>query len=187
MSVNGEWYDVTVAGPSVRLEELMDKAPSESIALLTMTGEKVTYAELQQASCLVAVQVRRLLQMPLPCGLFTEKSEEMLFGMIGILKAGSAYVPMPSTFPVDRLCYIVCDSGLGAVVTTSQLLPKLDRIANGVPVVNLSEVTRPTGTLALPNLKRDVPLSADDTFVLFYTSGSTGKPKGSDIISTTYG
>jgi amino acid adenylation domain-containing protein len=148
-----------------------------------MTDDKVTYAELQRASCLVAVQVRRLLQMhPLPCGLFAEKSKEMLFGMIGILKAGSAYVPMSPTFPVDRLCYIVCDSGVGAVVTTSQLLPELDRIANGVPVVDVSEVTAcPTGTLALFSLKGDVPLSADDTFVVFYTSGSTGKPKGVEL------
>ena len=54
-------------------------------------------------------------------GLCVERSADMVVALLGIVKAGAAYVPLDPAFPKDRLAYMVEDAGLEVVVTTSEL------------------------------------------------------------------
>ena len=79
--------------------------------------------------------------------------------MMGILKAGAAYVPVDPEYPPDRIAWIVRDSAAVATITTADL-------------EKISEES-------LAALPRDAePASPRDLCYLIYTSGSTGRPKG---------
>eukprot|EP00928_Gymnodinium_smaydae_P080346 TRINITY_DN6405_c0_g2_i1.p1 TRINITY_DN6405_c0_g2~~TRINITY_DN6405_c0_g2_i1.p1 ORF type:complete len:1151 (+),score=135.04 TRINITY_DN6405_c0_g2_i1:56-3508(+) len=164
------------AGPDLRLETLVDDAIPSAVALVSASGKQVTYAELVGASLKVAIEIRRWVRcQPRRCGLYAMRSEEMLIGLIGILKAGCAYVPLSPYFPDARLSYIVEDSEMGAIVTTTGLLSQVGNFSTTLPIVNVTKV------VAAPSLRDSsdpLKVSADDEVVLFYTSGSTGKSKG---------
>ncbi|WP_323145158.1 non-ribosomal peptide synthetase, partial [Massilia phyllosphaerae] len=108
-----------------------------------------------------------------------ERSLEMVVGLLGILKAGAAYVPLDPAYPHERLAYMLEDSAPVALLTQSALCQTL-------PV---------SGAAALPVLELDVPalfadqaehnpdpgslgLHASHLAYVIYTSGSTGQPKG---------
>ncbi len=98
-------------------------------------------------------------------------------GMLAVLKAGAAYVPLDAGFPPDRLAYIVADAGVGVVLTrrtcdrTSPMpAPQvvcLDAVA--------SEIAARDGS-RLRTAERGE--AVDDSAYIIYTSGSTGRPKG---------
>ena len=101
-------------------------------------------------------------------GVLVDRSAATPSLLLGILKAGLAYVPLDPTYPEDRLRYIVEDSGLQLIVGDPEAV-----VACGLgdlPVLDpTSRVDGPT-----PN----PPISPDDTAYVIYTSGSTGRPKG---------
>eukprot|EP00928_Gymnodinium_smaydae_P080345 TRINITY_DN6405_c0_g1_i2.p1 TRINITY_DN6405_c0_g1~~TRINITY_DN6405_c0_g1_i2.p1 ORF type:complete len:1147 (+),score=134.01 TRINITY_DN6405_c0_g1_i2:1121-4561(+) len=164
------------AGPDLRLESLVEDANPSAVALVTASGKQVSYAEFLEAALKVTAEIRRWVRCrPYRCGLYAMRSEEMMIGMIGILKAGCAYVPLSPYFPDARLSYIVEDSEVGAVVTTSSLLDQVVKFSATLPIVNVSEVV---ASHAPQGSGDQLRVSADDEVVLFYTSGSTGKSKG---------
>jgi non-ribosomal peptide synthetase-like protein len=98
-------------------------------------------------------------------------------GMLAVLKAGAAFVPLDVAFPADRIAYIIEDSGAIAVLSMSHLRGQLtDARALVIALDDMAEridheSPRPLGSVhpALP---------ADDLAYVIYTSGSTGRPKG---------
>ena len=56
-------------------------------------------------------------------GLMIERGNAMLAAMLGILRAGAAYVPLDPAFPAERLAHVAGDAGLGALLTHSSLRP----------------------------------------------------------------
>src|SRR5262249_43493741 len=109
-----------------------------------------------------------------PVGISTERSIEMVVGLLGILKAGGVYVPLDLEDPRERLLFLVEDAGIRTVLTRErQLFYLSDRGIRAVPLAfESADIDR----------ESDEPLSipADSSslaYVLF-TSGSTGKPKG---------
>jgi amino acid adenylation domain-containing protein len=89
-------------------------------------------------------------------GISTGRNENLIIGILGILKAGAAYVPVDPEYPADRIRYIVEDSRLRLLLTDQDINSLHDR-------------------KVYDNLK--VPQSSDLAYVI-YTSGSTGNPKG---------
>ena len=80
--------------------------------------ESLSYAELDRRSSQLAQHLRSLGAGPdVLVGLLVERSLEMLVGLLGILKAGSAYVPLDPAFPPNRLAYMVEDSRMSILVT----------------------------------------------------------------------
>jgi amino acid adenylation domain-containing protein len=106
--------------------------------------------------------------------ILAERSIDLVVGILGALVAGAAYLPLDSTYPRERIAYLLDDSGADLVLAQESLLALLEP----------GRATAPT-TLALGSLPAAVsgaaalrPAGADDLAYVLYTSGSTGKPKG---------
>ncbi|MCL4180305.1 MAG: amino acid adenylation domain-containing protein [Verrucomicrobia bacterium] len=137
--------------------------------------QSLTYAELDDATNRLAARLQNLgLQSGDLVGVCLERSIAMVVGVLGILKAGVAYVPLDPRFPVERLALMIEDAKIQVLVTQADLV--------GLLAKRISE------TVVLD----ETPLSAPGEFVprqvrgpdlahVIFTSGSTGRPKGVEI------
>ncbi|MEU4012622.1 amino acid adenylation domain-containing protein [Streptomyces pseudogriseolus] len=131
-------------------------------------GTELTYRRLDED----ANRVARLLRAAGvgPGGLvalLTERAAWSVTAMLGVLKAGAAYVPVEPTYPPERVRRILDDSG--AVVLLAGREPEY---AVPVPVLLGDEAA------GLPGTPLGIPVAPDDLAYVIYTSGSTGTPKG---------
>ncbi|MBP2368860.1 non-ribosomal peptide synthetase [Pseudonocardia parietis] len=103
-------------------------------------------------------------------GVAVPRSCELMVALIGVLRAGAAYLPLDPDHPAERSAHIAADAGLDLV-----LVPSADD-----PLPELPGVTRlPVGPLSADPVPADLPFpDPDDAAYLIYTSGSTGRPKG---------
>ncbi|MGW1194111.1 amino acid adenylation domain-containing protein, partial [Streptomyces sp. NPDC002559] len=99
-----------------------------------------------------------------------DRSPELIAVLLGILKAGAAFVPLDPEYPADRITYMVEDAKAPLVITSSDLA---GRLPGGIERI-LVDTQWPTGPESDP-VALAVP---DDLAYVIYTSGSTGRPKG---------
>ena len=144
----------------------------EAIAVTCGRG-RLTYRELDQRASLLA---QHLLARGVAGGLvgvMLERSVDLPAALLGIVKAGAAYVPLDPAYPAQRLRQIVEDAGLAAMVSHSGLR---DRLAEAeVPRLEIDRLPEAPAPQPLPALTPDAR-----AYVIF-TSGSTGRPKGVQI------
>ncbi|WP_410585990.1 non-ribosomal peptide synthetase [Amycolatopsis sp. lyj-23] len=156
--------------PASVIEQIADRAKEAPGALaLDCRGTRVSYGELvARVDALAAtldVTPGRRVAVCAPRGI------EALIGILAVLRARGAFVPIDVTLPEARIAHQVEDSGAVAVLASADRPP-----VAGVPVVPLAPAT-PTGPLP------PFPEPRDLAYVL-YTSGSTGKPKGVEVEHT---
>ncbi|WP_199896765.1 non-ribosomal peptide synthetase, partial [Streptomyces niger] len=108
-------------------------------------------------------------------GLSVERGSAMAVGLLGILRAGAAYVPLDPAFPDDRLAYMLADSGARIVVSRTAVRGRLPG-GNGLRIVDLDAEREEIGRL--PVTPPPVTVAPEDLAYVIYTSGSTGNPKG---------
>jgi amino acid adenylation domain-containing protein len=110
--------------------------------------------------------------------IYLDRSPEMLTAILGVLKAGGAYLPIDSTYPSSRVLEMLEDARPVAIVTTALLAEGLSNQFSqlSVTALKLDELFLSEGSAEIEN----PPLAAsdEDLAYLMYTSGSTGKPKG---------
>ncbi|MFL9459672.1 non-ribosomal peptide synthase/polyketide synthase [Scytonema tolypothrichoides VB-61278_2] len=107
-------------------------------------------------------------------GLCIERSLEMLVGLLGILKAGGACVPLDPDYPQDRLSFILEDTQVAVLVTQQHLVERL-------PEYQTQLVRLDTNKHLISKQSQENPISvvqAANLAYVIYTSGSTGRPKG---------
>ena len=107
-------------------------------------------------------------------GICCERSLEMIVGILGILKAGAAYVPMDPGYPPERLRYMLEDAQIRLLLTQKSLLERIS--TGGTQVVRLDADWELIARY--PSLNPHTEVTADNTAYVIYTSGSTGQPKG---------
>jgi amino acid adenylation domain-containing protein len=106
-----------------------------------------------------------------------ERSIEMVVALYGILKAGSAYVPIDPDYPADRIGFMLADARAPILLTQSWLA---DRAAvDQASVIQLDAARERLATS--PTVNPNQRVGAEDLAYVIYTSGSTGKPKGAMI------
>ena len=108
---------------------------------------------------------------------YIERGLDMMVGILGILKAGAAYVPFDTDFPAERIIYMLEDTKSSIIVSSSKSSPKLESIADaGMEIIETDgeEIL----LLAQPTDNLKTGVSPDQLAYVIYTSGSTGKPKG---------
>lgn len=155
-------------------EECAKKNP-DAVALV-FKDRQMTYGELNEKSDRLArMLVNKGVGKDVIVGLMVERSFDMITGILGVLKAGGAYLPVDPEFPADRINYILNDSGAKILLSTKQLYDRInDSETEHFEFIDIEDESA-------IDLYEDTPLPAGDPHSLayvIYTSGSTGKPKG---------
>ncbi|MCW1242733.1 amino acid adenylation domain-containing protein, partial [Bacillus pretiosus] len=151
-------------------EEQVKKTPN-NIAIVC-EDEQLTYLELNKKANRLARELRsRDVKSGTIVGIMTERSLEMIVGIMGILKAGGVYLPIDPIYPVERIKYMLADSETSVLITKDGLLKNVEFDGE---IVNLED-----GKI---NLREEYNLdrinTPQDLAYVIYTSGTTGKPKG---------
>jgi amino acid adenylation domain-containing protein len=178
------WNQTTVSYPVKTMVQLFEEqvAATPDQPALALGETTLTYRELSEAADLAAVQLRTAgVRTGQVVGLMAQRSFEMLIGLFGIWKAGGAYLPMDPTYPLDRIRYMIEDSGIAVLV--AQKSPMVETVLAGAEVQDLQVVYLADGAVlaahaTVPEAVMAVEVKPADLAYIIYTSGSTGKPKG---------
>ncbi|HEX8871242.1 MAG TPA: amino acid adenylation domain-containing protein, partial [Candidatus Acidoferrum sp.] len=139
--------------------------------------ERLTYAQLSRQADKLAMRLRGV-EPDTPIGLLTDRGIGMAVGALGILKAGAAYVPVDSTFPGERIAFILSDTGAPAVVTREAFRRQLAGYNGRVICTDAGH----PGEEEKKEESDGIPIGAnvmpEHLAYVVYTSGSTGTPKG---------
>jgi amino acid adenylation domain-containing protein len=147
-------------------------ATPEAVAV-TFEGESLSYARLNELANRIAHRLRAVGVGPQTLvGVCAERSVELVAGLLGVLKAGAAYLPLDPEYPGDRLAFMVSDAAAPVVLTQSHLRDLLP--ATDATVLVLDD----EGEWAGQSSDNPPPTTADHMAYVIYTSGSTGRPKG---------
>ncbi|MFP3493448.1 non-ribosomal peptide synthetase [Pseudomonas sp. SIMBA_059] len=176
-------HSLGVAAGEHRLDQCLHTLFSQQAAkrgdapALTFAGVTLSYRELDERANRLAWMLReRGVGPQVRVGLALPRSLEMVIGLLAILKAGGAYVPLDPEYPLDRLHYMIEDSGIGLLLSDAAMFEALGELPATLACWCLEEdlpvlANYPATELPLLNLPQHQAY-------LIYTSGSTGKPKG---------
>src|SRR6185503_11360391 len=110
-------------------------------------------------------------------GIALERSLEMVEAIVGVLKAGAAYVPLDPEYPKARLEYMLADARPAVVLTTQSLHRQLPR-SEGIELLSLDAVETQAALNKAGDNNPEQEARPEDAAYVIYTSGSTGEPKG---------
>lgn len=153
----------------VSLFEAQARQTPQAEALL-FQSQGVRYDALQAAADDIAAQ---LAAIPMAArgivGIALPRTEFLLPAVLGVLKAGAAYLPLDPEYPEQRIAFIVADAAVPVILTTAALAPRF--AGSGARLILLD---RPDALAARATPTAPGP---DDLAYVLYTSGSTGTPK----------
>ncbi len=172
-----DWNETEVDYPANacihELFEAQAQRTPEAVAA-EFNGEQLTYSELNRRSTQFAQHLQALGVGPdVLVAVYAERSLEMVIALLGILKAGAAYLPLDVTFPQERIAFVLGDAQPRVLVTLTKLLAKLPPNQSQVVCVDDFAAVREAPAAPPPNSRH--------LAYVIYTSGSTGKPKGVEI------
>jgi amino acid adenylation domain-containing protein len=156
-----------------RFEEQVERTP-EAIAMCS-GKEKLSYRELNLRANRLAWRLRSVGVGPeVLVGIFMERSVETLVGLLAVLKAGGAYLPLDPVYPSERVGFMLEDSQAQVVLTQTALFDRLpDTTARTICLdAGYSDISQDRGDNV------SVEMTPDNLAYVIYTSGSTGRPKG---------
>ncbi len=158
-----------------RFEAQVSRTPE--LVAVRCGEDLLTYRELATRARQLARYLRKLgVGRGTPVAIYLERSTRMLVGLLGVIEAGAAYVPVDPEHPPQRTALMLADSGASVVVTEAKLRSGLP---TGVPTVCFDRDG--TELAALSSEEIADASTWDDLAYLIYTSGSTGTPKGVEI------
>jgi amino acid adenylation domain-containing protein len=140
--------------------------------------ERMSYRELnERANRLARSLVRTGVGAESRVGVHLERGPELVVALLAVLKAGGAYVPLDPAYPLERLGWMLADSGAAVLLTRGR--PAEVPLSEGVRVVSLEAEAAAIDGGDAENLAAD-PVEGALAYVI-HTSGSTGTPKGVGI------
>ena len=175
--IKNEWNATASPYPGVCLHQLIERQTEitpENIAVV-YDNESLTYKSLNDRANQVAHYLKNQgVGIEDLVGVYIDRSLEMLVAIMGVLKAGAAYVPMDIEFPAHRISQMVEDALPKVILTRSQL-------AVGLPACSAHVVCLDTDWEHIAKCDGMNPrseVSPENLAYVIFTSGSTGRPKG---------
>ncbi|MFM6513678.1 MAG: amino acid adenylation domain-containing protein [Microcystis panniformis] len=173
-----QWNQTNIyENPKVCIHELFEHQvlKSPNAIAIEWENEKVTYQDLNHRANQLAHYLQSLgVDSEVLVGIYLERSLLVIVGLLAVLKAGGAYIPLDPDYPQQRLTYMAEDAQISLLLTQESLLDSLPAEDVGVIVLDkLADIL----TVQSPEnpLSEVVP---ENLLCVLYTSGSTGKPKG---------
>ncbi|TDC22343.1 amino acid adenylation domain-containing protein [Streptomyces sp. 8K308] len=147
-------------------------------AIAVSDGERqLTYADLDARATDLAGRLRNAGVRPGELvGLALPRCADLVVSVLGVLKAGAAYVPLDPEYPAERLDFLRADAELSVVISRSAVLDRLP--GEDWLVIDLDAPDQPAGGGPGAAAAPDAAGSPDGLAYVIYTSGSTGRPKG---------
>jgi amino acid adenylation domain-containing protein len=170
-----DWNDTATAMPAAGVHELFEKQADRTpeATAIRFGAEELTYAEVNAAANRLAARLRsRGVGHESVVALCLPREPALVIAVLGVLKAGAAYLPLDPGHPADRLRDLIADSAVAAVLTTAALRSAVD---GACPVLLADDL----GDAPAGNPVSEV--TPDSLAYVVYTSGSTGRPKGVPI------
>ncbi len=174
-----DWNGLCICSSSKTIHEVFaEQARRRGSAVAVVFGEReLTYEELDVRSDRLAGYLGEMgIRRGARVGLCLEPSVEMVIGLLGILKAGAAYVPIDPDYPEERVNLMLEEAEIAVLLLSSE--GEGSRFGSpGVRTVKVEEAWQspPPGS----DGDRQAPaLRSEDAAYVIFTSGSTGKPKG---------
>jgi len=170
-----EWNDTTTDYPRDKcihelFEEQVKRVP-DNIAVV-FKNKKITYRELNERANQLARRLRSEgVTAGVIVGIMVHRSIDMISGLLGVLKAGGAYLPIDPEYPDSRIEYMLKDSDARVLLTQESLMNRLAYNGQRIILDRTSLIEEDTSDL-------DVIGSSRCLAYVIYTSGSTGIPKG---------
>jgi amino acid adenylation domain-containing protein len=178
------WNDTAADLPARTIPQLFAAqvaATPDSVALRFAGGE-LTYAELEaRANRLARVLTGRGVGPESLVAVVLERSPELIVAMLAIGKAGGAYLPIDPNYPVERIAFMIEDSGVILAVTETGCC---GAVPGGEPRLVLDDPATVAVLSDQDASAAEVPLAPSNTAYVIYTSGSTGRPKGVAVTHT---
>jgi surfactin family lipopeptide synthetase C len=169
--------DYPADAPIHQLFEAQARSTPDAVAV-EYEGRQLTYGELNARANQVAHYLARHGAGPeLMVGICVERSLEMVAGILGVLKAGAAYVPLDPDYPASRLTFMLDDTAAPLLLTQARLRDRLSGYKGRTVSLDSdwSEIARESQD------DPQVRVNARNLAYVMYTSGSTGRPKGTCI------
>lgn len=161
-------------------EEQVEKTPGH--IAVAFEGRRFTYKELNERANQLAHYLRDHygIRPGDIVSVMMDRSEWMIIGLLGILKAGGIYLPIDITYPQNRIDYIIKDSGCRVVLIKDEIQNSIGMTKTQEPGEKHSKLRMVDITTALAEEKGNPVHTATghDLAYVIYTSGSTGLPKG---------
>ncbi|WP_406289188.1 amino acid adenylation domain-containing protein [Embleya sp. NBC_00896] len=180
------WNDTAVDVAAVTVPGLFEARVVEApdAVAVVFEGVELTYAELDAranrlARCLVGVGVGPESVV----AVVMDRGIDLVVALLGVLKAGGAYLPIDPQYPAERIAFMLADAGATCVLVSAASAASMPDASGAVPVIvvdepgTVAELGRLDGGTPSDAERRGGPTGSSPAYVI-YTSGSTGLPKG---------
>jgi amino acid adenylation domain-containing protein len=176
-----EWNDTRQEYPDITLQGLFEQQAEVRPAAIALycDGHHLSYRELNRRANQLAHYMKYFGVGPeVRVGISVERGIEMIVGVLGIVKAGGAYLPLDPKYPLERLAFMIEDSRLEIILSQHAHLERLPGDAHLIFCLDSD-----WDQIATESEENPVPqATAENVAYISYTSGSTGQPKGVEVL-----
>ncbi|MFI6006632.1 condensation domain-containing protein, partial [Streptomyces sp. NPDC051366] len=167
----------TVPGCVPEVFEQQASQTPDAVAV-SFEDDSLTYAQLnERANRLAHLLINQGIGPEQTVALALPRSLELVIGVLAVLKAGAAYLPLDPDYPADRLAYTLTDARPAHLITVSHAAPALPQSQVSTLLLDDPQTRTELAGAAAFN-PRKTGLRPDNAAYIIYTSGSTGRPKG---------